>query len=133
MAKVGRPTVDTPEVRRKIEEATALDASIEEVAFYAGIHKDTYYQIIKKDKEFSDRLDALRNRPVLKARQTVVKSLDDPNQAFKYLEKKRKKEFGNTLDVTTDGDKINIIDDDRITKIARRVINGNTTSEKESS
>lgn len=89
----GRPTSDTKETRQKIEEATALDASIEEVAFYANISRETYYQIIKKDKVFSDRLDALRNRPVLKARQTVVKALDNPVHAFEYLKRKRKQEF----------------------------------------
>lgn len=103
MAKVGRPTVDTPELRQKIEEATALDASIEEVAFYADISRETYYQLIKKDKDFSDRLDALRQRPVLKARQTINKALDNPHDAQWYLERKRRKEFASpTRDIEID-------------------------------
>ena len=104
--KRGRPTVDTPETRRKIEEAAAIDASVEEIAFYADISRDSFYEIMKKDKAFSDRVEALRNRPIMKARQTIVKSLEDPNYAFKYLEKKRKTEFGNALDITTGGDKL---------------------------
>ena len=95
----GRPTVDTLETRQKIEEATALDASIEEVAFWANISSETYYQIIKKDKGFSDRLDALRNRPVLKARGTVVKALDNPVHAFEYLKRKRKSEFSERQEI----------------------------------
>jgi hypothetical protein len=102
----GRPTVMTEEVLRKIEEVAALDGSVAEMAYYAGIHVDTIYAKMASDKAFSERIAALRERPVLKARQTIVKSLDDPNHAFKYLEKKRKKEFGNSLDVTTDGEKI---------------------------
>ena len=101
--KVGRPSVDTPELRQKIEEVTALDASIEEVAFYAGISRETYYQIIKKDKEFSDRLVALRNKPVLKARQTAIQKLGESYQnAMDYLKRKRKFEFGDNVDITSD-------------------------------
>ena len=100
--KVGRPSVDTPELRQKIEEVTALDASIEEVAFYAGISRETYYQIIKKDKVFADRLVALRNKPVLKARQTAVQKLGESYQnAMDYLKRKRKLEFGDNVDITS--------------------------------
>lgn len=96
----GRPTVDTKITRQKIEQATALDASIEEVAFYADISKETYYQIIKKDKVFSDRLLALRNRPVLKARETVNQKLGESySNAMDYLKRKRKLEFGDALTV----------------------------------
>ncbi len=100
MADVGRPTVMTDEVIRKIEEVAALDGSVGEMAYYAGIHPDTIYKKLKEDKDFSDRITALRERPVLKARQTIVKALEDPNHAFKYVEKKRKKEFGNSLELS---------------------------------
>lgn len=102
----GRPTVMTTEVIRKIEEVAALDGSVAEMAYYAGVHVDTVYAHLKEDKEFSDRINALRERPILKARQTIVKSLEDPNHAFKYLEKKRKKEFGTNIDITSDGERI---------------------------
>jgi hypothetical protein len=104
--KVGRPTVFTPDVIRKIEEVAALDGSVEEMAYYANINRATLYSKLEDDKEFSDKIAHLRERPVLKARQTVVKSLDDPNHAFKYLERKRKKEFGNNIDLTSDGEKV---------------------------
>jgi len=101
----GRPiTVDTPETRQKIEEATALDASIEEVCFYADISRESYYQLIKKDKDFSDRLDALRNRPILKARQTVIARIGESYaNAMDYLKRKKKLEFGENVDITTNG------------------------------
>ena len=73
------------------------------MAFWANISRETYYQIIKKDKGFSDRLDALRNRPVLKARGTVVKALDNPVHAFEYLKRKRKSEFSERLEQTGAG------------------------------
>ena len=106
--KGGRKTVMTPDVIRKIEEVAALDGSVEEMAYYAGIHPDTIYAHLKINKEFSDKITALKNKPVLKARNTVIQSLDNPDHAFKYLEKKRKKEFGNALDLTTGGEKLNI-------------------------
>lgn len=110
MADVGRKTVFTPEVIRKIEEVAALDGSVKEMAYYAGIHFDTIYKHFKENPEFFERIEALRERPVLKARQTIVKSLEDPVHAFKYVEKKRRKEFGNAVDITTDGEKIGHVD-----------------------
>lgn len=104
--KKGRKTVFTPEVIRKIEEVAALDGSVEEMAYYAGIHRDTIYRKLQSDKVFFDRIQDLRERPVLKARQTVVRALDDPNFAHKYLEKKRRKEFGNSVDLTSGGEKM---------------------------
>jgi hypothetical protein len=104
MAKVGRPSKDTKEVRAKIEEAAALDASVEEIAFYADISRETYYEILKKDPVFSDRITKLRQRPILAARQTVVKKATESYQnAMDYLKRKKKLEFGDNVDVTSAG------------------------------
>ena len=91
----------TAEVRKKLEEAAALDCTIEEMCFYAGIAKPTYYDWINADPRFSARLEELRNNPVLKARQTVVKKLSEsyPN-AMDYLARKRKHEFSPRQEVT---------------------------------
>lgn len=105
-SKAGRPTVKTPEVIRKIEEAAAFDASVEEMAYYAGIHRDTLYSWLADDEVLSDRITALRTRPILKARQTIINSISDPNHAKWYLEKKKKTEFGNALDITSKGESI---------------------------
>lgn len=96
----GRPTERNEEVNRKIEEAAALGASIEEIAMYCGVHRATLYRWIQDDSELRDRIEELKERPILKARQTVVQSLGDANHAFKYLEKKRKQEFGPTLELS---------------------------------
>jgi hypothetical protein len=87
------PSKKTPETVKKIEEAAALDASMEEIAFYAGISKQTLYDWLKDDPDLRERVDALRQKPVLKARQAVVRGLDDPGTALKYLERKRRDEF----------------------------------------
>lgn len=100
----GRPTKRTPEIVKKLEEAFAIDATVEEACFYAGITKPTYYSWIEKDKGLSDRLEELRQKPVLLARQRVVKELGtDWDKAFKYLERKRKNEFAMRTEHTGPG------------------------------
>jgi hypothetical protein len=110
-SKVGRPTVFTDEVIRKIEEVAALDGSVGEMAYYAGINVQTLYSYIQDHEEFSQRIAALRERPVLKARQTIVKGLDVPEFALKYVERKRRHEFSTRIeqDVTSQGEKIVIL------------------------
>lgn len=102
-SNAGRKSVITDDVRRKIEEAAALDASVEEIAFYADISRDAYYDLLNRDKPFSDRIAALRQRPVLKARQTAnEKMVESYQNAMDYLKRKRKAEFGDSsmLEVT---------------------------------
>jgi hypothetical protein len=105
---VGRPTKMTPETVTKLEQAFAIDCSVEEACTYAEISRNTFYEWLKRNPEYQDRIDELRQMPLLKARQTVVNSLTDPNHAFRYLEKKRRKEFGNNLDITSDNERLTI-------------------------
>lgn len=107
MAKVGRPTKMTDEAIRKIEEVAALDGSVAEMAYYAGVHVDTVYNYLKENKEFSVRIKALRERPILLARQTAVKKITESYQnAMDYLKRKKRLEFGDHVDMTSDGEKI---------------------------
>lgn len=115
-SKAGRKTVMTIETVNKLEEVFAIGGTDEEACFYANISKQTLYDYQKIHPEFIDRKEALKEKPILKARQTVVKSLDNLQDAKWYLEKKRKKEFGNAVDFTTGGEKISgfqFIKDDR--------------------
>lgn len=78
---------------RKLEEAFAIDATIAEACFYAGISHDTYHRWVKENPELSDKFERLRHKPILKARETINKNLNDPKTAAWYLERKRKDEF----------------------------------------
>jgi hypothetical protein len=90
----GRPSKKTPALVGKLEYAFSIGSSIEEACFYAGIHKDTYYEWVKADVQLSDRFDALREQPVFQARETVVKGIKrDPKLAMDFLARKRKDEF----------------------------------------
>jgi hypothetical protein len=100
MAEVGRPTKLTEETRHKIEEAAALDASVEEICYYADISRQTYYRWMEENPDFSDRIEKLRQRPFLKARQTIVKALENPKDAQWFLERRKKKEFAERTELT---------------------------------
>ena len=106
MAEVTDPVKLTPEVVKKLEEAFSLDCSIGEACFYADISRQTYYSWINSFPEYQERFDKLRERPVLIARKTVVKSLDeDPDMAMRYLERKRKDEFSTKQEIGIHKDK----------------------------
>lgn len=91
---VGRPTKMTDVVIGKLEEAFALDATVGEACFFAGIHPDTYYEYLKANPEFTDRVKALRETPILAARRKVISGIkEDTKNAQWYLERKRKDEF----------------------------------------
>lgn len=97
----GRPTVMTEEVIRKIEEVAALDGSVEEMAYYADIHVATLYRYFEDHPDFSERIHKLRERPVLKARQRVVRGIDESfSNAMTYLERKKKREFSTRQEIT---------------------------------
>lgn len=98
--KGGRPSEMTPQALKKLEEVIAMDGTVNEACFYADITPTTYYNWLDKNPELVERFAALRERPVLMARTTVVKALKDPNHAFRYLERKKKSEFGSSVEIT---------------------------------
>lgn len=98
--KGGRPTIMTDDTIKKLEEVFALGGSDSEACFYANISKQTLYNYQKEHPEFVDRKEALKEKPILKARQTVVKALDDPKDAQWFLERKRKEEFSLRSELT---------------------------------
>lgn len=96
----GRPTVITEEVIRKMEEVFAWGGTDLEACLYADISKTALYEFQKDNPEFAERKEKLKERPFLKARQTIVKGLDDPTNAKWYLERKGKGEFAQRTEVT---------------------------------
>lgn len=105
----GRPSVITPEVLRKLEEAFAIGASDLEACFYADISKTALYEYQERNPKFTERKAKLKERPVLMARQSVVKAIEsDVLTARWFLERKRKSEFAvkTETDITTAGEKL---------------------------
>ncbi len=107
--KGGRPPKLSDVTIAKLEEVFAMDGSIEEACSFAGIHPATYHRWIEKKPGLRDRFMALRERPVLAARTTVVTAIKtDPAIAIKYLERKRRKEFGNQIGIDVGADRESI-------------------------
>lgn len=89
-----RPTKITEVVVKKLEEAFALGCSDEEACIYANICKQTLYNFQEKNQEFLDRKELLKSKPILGARQAIIKSFNsNPNLALKYLERRKPDEF----------------------------------------
>lgn len=104
----GRPTVITDDVLHKLEEVFALGGTDKEACFYADIAPATLYKYQEKHPEFVERKAALKEKPVLLARQTVVKSLQtDVNSAWKMLERKDPEMNPKTsVDITSKGESL---------------------------
>ncbi len=87
-SRAGRKSTRTPAIEAKLEQAFSFGATIVSACYYAGIGESTYHDWAKADPEFSERMKAHREKPVLKALQTVVGDLGNPHTAKWYLEKR---------------------------------------------
>lgn len=97
---VGRPTVFTPQTIDKLEQVFALGGTDLEACFFAGIGKTALYNYQNEHPEFVERKEALKEKPFLKARQTIIAALDKPEHAQWYMERKKKKEFALRIENT---------------------------------
>lgn len=109
--KVGRPLFDgKPEkdVIQKLEMVWSIGGSDKEASFFADISPAALSDYLKKHPEISERKNALLQKPILKARQEVIKGLDNnPEFALKYLERKLPDEFSIRTKTTISGDASN--------------------------
>lgn len=121
----GRPSIVTDIVIKKLEEVFAIGGTDAEACFFAGITQTTLYNYQIRQPEFVERKEALKQRPILKARTTVVASLDDPEIAFRYLTKKARDEFGADINIKVDT-KPNEEREDNLRKLLEIVRNDKT-------
>lgn len=129
---IGRPTVMTEETIRKLEEIFALGGTDAEACFYANISKESLYAYCREHPEFTDRKEGLKDNPVLKARRTVVKALDDPKDAQWYLERKRKGEFSIKQELEHSGEIKQSLTKEQIDELILRRKANNTSGEVQS-
>lgn len=112
--ELGRPETITPEIEAVLKEAFAIGCSDKEAMAYASdklstkdkpvhIAESVFYDYQKRHPDFLEQKEALKLRPTLKARNSVVAGLNEPEFALKYLSKKKRDEFGDRLDLTTNG------------------------------
>ena len=106
MAEMGRPKVIDEITLQKLEGAFANGATDEEACFVANISPGTLYNYQKQNPDFLQRKEGLKNMLKYQAKANIAESLRNNKKLEDskwYLEKKCKKEFGNNLDITTDG------------------------------
>jgi hypothetical protein len=101
MPEVGRPTVITEEVLRKLDEAFAMGCTDLEACLYADISKTALYDYQLEHPEFAERKELLKENPILLARRSVVEALaEDPDLSLRFLERKKKDEFAQRVENT---------------------------------
>ena len=85
----------TEAVVGKLHNAFAIGATVEEACRFAGISRDAFYEHSKKNPKFTDTIDGVKDRPILKSKSLIIKSINDGNLSMAqwYLERKCKKEF----------------------------------------
>lgn len=125
--KGGRPSIFTPGVIQKLEEAYSWDCTDAEACFHAGISESAFYEWLKGNHEFMERRAALKQKPVLAIRQTVIvgivgapakfdghgnkvreEQVPNPELGLRYLERKKKDEFSLRVEQTgKDGKPLN--------------------------
>lgn len=85
---------------KKLEEAFALGCTDVEACLYADISRQTLQNYQTKNPLFIDRKEQLKETPVLKARQSVISSLEDDSKlAMDYLKNKKSDEFNTSYKV----------------------------------
>lgn len=109
---MARPTKMTEQTLDKLRQAFLIGANDREAYNYADISHETFYNYIEKHPEFREEINKWQEEPILKAKTTVVKNLNDTKNAQWYLERKAKAEFAQRQEHTgADGNAIQTIID----------------------
>ena len=122
----GRPSVRTPDVRDRLLDAFGYGATKGEACAYAGITPPTLDAWLEDEPALQEEVDKKRELVLLRARQAVVKNLDEPNFALRFLERKRPEEFGATQKVHHTGEVLHKPDPEGLRKLQQiaQAING---------
>lgn len=100
---VGRPTVMTPEVMAKLEEAFSIGATDREATFVAGISMEALYKYQRENPDYIQRKEALKDMLKYAARKNIVDQIQEKKSGFYstwYLERKAKSEFAERTELT---------------------------------
>lgn len=96
--KTGRPPVSEVRVR-KLEEAFKNLLSVTEACLYSGVGRSTYYEYIRKNEEFADKMNYAQKFVLIKAKEKIVKKIVQDGsdvsdiELAKWLIERRDKDF----------------------------------------
>lgn len=99
---MARPRKINKEILAKLEQAFKIGANDEEACLHAGIDPATLYRYQDRNEEFCKQKRMWKRNPILKARHTIYKNLDDPSVA-KWLLERRDKDFSTKVEQTVSG------------------------------
>ena len=117
--KLGRPKRITDEELQKLETAFKMGCNNSEACAYADLAERTFYYYIEQNEDFLQKINKWKKNPILKAKLTIFKNLDDEKTAQWYLERKCKEEFSLKQVVETTNTNISVTDE----KIIESVMN----------
>lgn len=128
---VGRPTIMTDLTLQKLKEAFAFGCTDEEACYYAEIGKSTLYNYQNDNPEFLEQKEALKQRPVLLARQELIKGLEgNPELALKFLERKKKDEFSLRSEITGKDGKDIVTSTEEVAKALQAILDDDEQTDK---
>lgn len=85
--KAGKPTLSAA-VLKKLEEAFSVGTTDLEACLFAEILPSQFKAYLKENPDFAERREILKQRPILLARQTVMKAIkNDPKLAMEFLDR----------------------------------------------
>lgn len=97
--KKGRPSKITAEIVAKLEQAYKIGANDTEACLHAGIDRTTLFRYEQSNPDFSNKKAEWKRNPILKAKHTIFKNLDDPSVA-KWLLERKDDEFKNKQEIS---------------------------------
>lgn len=103
MAKGQKKQKQTPEALADLKKAWSIGASNIEACIHSGISETTLYRWFDDDPELRETAKQLQHKPILLAKQTVVESLTDVQNAKWYLERKCNTEFSLRTETSIEG------------------------------
>jgi len=128
---IGRPTIMTDPTLQKLKEAFAFGCTDEEACYYAEISKSTLYNYQNENPDFLDEKEALKSRPILLARQSVITGIvDDPSLALKFLERKKKDEFSLRSEITGKDGKDIVTSTEEVAKALQAILDDDEQTDK---
>lgn len=100
----GRPSVLTPVAVGLLVAAFENGLTVNDACKYAGIGRDAYYEGLKKNTEFADKMHQAQAKLGFKAREVVAQQIFNGNErvAMWWLERRAKEEFSTRKEVTGD-------------------------------
>jgi len=112
--KQANSKLDSVTVER-LSRAFSIGADVTAACYYADISRGVFYIWLKENKELKEKFDRLRQKPVMKAYETIANNMSSVETAKWYLERKRKDEFSTKSEVAHE------LEDSVISKRAREL------------